>query len=129
MSRLSKSAMVAMASGAWLLAASGIALFAAAPHGPRRDVSQTTPAKPAAASPASPAQSGPSSGDALLTALRQELARSKNMHLGQLPPPFYISYSVTDVHSYTAQATLGALITEQHQHNRILRAVVRVGNY
>ena len=126
MSRPSKSARVAVAFGAWLLAASAIALFAAAPRGPRGGGSQAVPGKVAAASAA---QSGGSSEDALLTALRQELARSKNMHLGQLPPPFYISYSVTDVHSYTTQATLGALITEQHQHNRILRAAVRVGNY
>ncbi|MGH9432878.1 MAG: metallopeptidase TldD-related protein, partial [Terriglobia bacterium] len=30
---------------------------------------------------------------------------------------------------YTAQATLGAVITGQQEHSRILRAVVRVGNY
>lgn len=105
-----------------------IVFLTAAPR-PAGIVPDATPAARPAPSAASQAQAGMSSDAAVLTALRLELARSRNMHLGQFPAPYYISYAVTDEHSYTAQATLGAIISHQPQHNRILRAVVRVGNY
>jgi len=128
MIRLPNSGISALISMTGIAALCPVVFLVAAPRA-ARIVPAAIPAARPAPSAASQAQAGMSSDAALLTALRQELARSKNMRLGQLPPPYYIAYSVTEVHSFTAQATLGAVITRQHEHSRILRAVVRVGNY
>jgi PmbA/TldA metallopeptidase C-terminal domain len=111
------------------LAAAGAARCAPSP----RAAASSTVAAPvrsaAFTAQGDPSTASSSSGDAVLTALREELNRSKNMRLGQFPAPYYISYSVTDVRSFVAQATLGAIISEQPSHTRVLRAVVRVGSY
>ena len=124
MIRLAKSGTVALISMTGVAVLCPVMFLTAAP----RAGGMVSAARPApSATPQ--AQAGMSSDAAVLTALRQELARSKNMHLGQFPAPYYISYAVTDERAYTVQATLGAIISQQPQHNRILRAVVRVGNY
>ncbi|MGB7282181.1 MAG: metallopeptidase TldD-related protein [Candidatus Acidiferrum sp.] len=69
-------------------------------------------------------------GDALLDALLTELDRSKaQLKIDQVPAPYYIEYRVNDVDDYDAEAAFGALRETQHVRLRILRVVVRVGDY
>jgi hypothetical protein len=69
-------------------------------------------------------------GDALLEALLTELDRSKaQLKMDQLPAPYYIEYRVNDVDDYDAEAAFGALRESQRVHIRVLRVVVRVGDY
>jgi TldD protein len=83
-----------------------------------------------AASASAPAAHAAANGDALLEALLTELDRSKaQLKMDQVQPPYYIEYRVNDVDEYAAEATFGALRDHQRIHVRILRAVVRVGDY
>src|SRR5580704_16576769 len=69
-------------------------------------------------------------GDALLEALLTELDRSKaQLKIEQVQAPYYIEYRVNDVADYDAEAAFGALRESQRVHLRILRVVVRVGDY
>src|SRR5215467_8578893 len=69
-------------------------------------------------------------GDPVLKAMLAELKRSQEkLQLGQLQRPYYIDYQVTDLHDYVADATLGALRAEQANVGRLVRAVVRIGDY
>jgi len=69
-------------------------------------------------------------GDVLLEALLTELARSKDqLRMDNVPRPYYIEYRVSDLDSYSADASFGALREEQQAHLRFVRAVVRVGDY
>jgi TldD protein len=70
------------------------------------------------------------SGDAVLRALREEMERSKaNLKLENVPAPYYIEYRVTEIDQLEASAVFGALRNQQHNHGRLLRVVVRVGDY
>ena len=69
-------------------------------------------------------------GDALLEALLTELDRSKSqLKINQVQAPYYIEYRVNDVDDYDAEAAFGALRESQRVHIRVLRVVVRVGDY
>ena len=69
-------------------------------------------------------------GDALLEALLIELSRSyTHLKMDQVAAPYYIEYRVNDVDDYTAEAAFGALVQSQRMHVRILRVVVRIGDY
>src|ERR1700719_3132176 len=69
-------------------------------------------------------------GDAVLRALREEMERSKaNLKLENVPAPYYIEYRVTEIDQFEASAVFGALRNEHHNHGRLLRVVVRVGDY
>ena len=46
-----------------------------------------------------------------------------------VPAPYYIEYRLSDVEQYQAEAAFGALREEQRIHTRIVRVVVRVGDY
>jgi TldD protein len=79
---------------------------------------------------ASAAAHAAANGDALLEALLTELDRSKaQLRMDQVQPPYYIEYRVNDVDEYGAEAAFGALREQQRIHVRILRVVVRVGDY
>jgi predicted Zn-dependent protease len=70
------------------------------------------------------------SGDALLEALLAELDRSKaHLKMDQTQAPFFIEYRVGDVDEFSAEAAFGALREKQRYHIRILRVVVRIGDY
>jgi len=70
------------------------------------------------------------SGDVVLRALREEMERSKaNLKLENVPAPYYIEYRVTEIDQFEASAVFGALRSQQHNHGRLLRVVVRVGDY
>src|SRR5271154_1956881 len=70
------------------------------------------------------------SGDVVLRALREEMERSKDkLKLDNVPAPYYIEYRVTDIDQFEASAVFGALRSQQRDHGRLLRVVVRVGDY
>jgi TldD protein len=70
------------------------------------------------------------SGDPLLEALFTELERSKaQLKMDQLQAPYYIEYRVSDVQDYSAEAAFGDLRDDQRIHVRLLRVVVRLGDY
>jgi TldD protein len=69
-------------------------------------------------------------GDGLLEALLTELDRSKaQLKMDQVLAPYYIEYRVTEVQDFGAEAAFGALRENQHVHVRVLRVVVRIGDY
>jgi hypothetical protein len=69
-------------------------------------------------------------GDGLLEALLTELDRSKaQLKMDQVKAPYYIEYRVNEVDDIGAEAAFGALRENQHVHVRVLRVVVRVGDY
>jgi len=68
--------------------------------------------------------------DAVLRALRAEMERSKaKLKLENVQAPYFIEYRVTDHDGFEAGAVFGALRSQQRQHARLLRVVVRVGDY
>lgn len=69
-------------------------------------------------------------GDPLLQALMTELERSKaQLKMDQLAAPYYIEYRVSDVEDYSTEAAFGATREDQRMHFRLLRVVVRLGDY
>jgi predicted Zn-dependent protease len=69
-------------------------------------------------------------GDTLLDALLTELDRSKaQLRMDQVAAPYYIEYRVNDVDEYQTEAAFGALRESQRVRYRILRVVVRIGDY
>ena len=69
-------------------------------------------------------------GDVVLEALLTELDRSKDqLKMDQVKAPYYIEYRVDDVDNLDADASFGAMLTNQRQHVRVLRVVVRIGDY
>lgn len=69
-------------------------------------------------------------GDPVLKAMIAELKRSQEkLQLGELQRPYYIDYQVTELQDSTADATLGALRTDQVNSGRLVRVVVRIGDY
>lgn len=70
------------------------------------------------------------SGDVVLRALREEMERSKaKLKLDNVPAPYYIEYRVTEIDQIEASAVFGAMRSQQHDRGRLLRVVVRVGDY
>jgi TldD protein len=68
--------------------------------------------------------------DPVLRALHVELARSKSqLKMDNVDAPFYVEYRVFDVDQFEANAAFGALRDENHMRLRLLRAVVRLGDY
>src|SRR6516164_3950225 len=69
-------------------------------------------------------------GDALLESLLTELDRSKaQLKMDQVQAPYYIEYRVNDVDDYTADAAFGSIRESDRRRVRILRVVVRIGDY
>jgi TldD protein len=69
-------------------------------------------------------------GDGLLEALLTELDRSKaQLKMDQVQSPYYIEYRVNEVDDFGAEAAFGAVRENQHIHVRVLRVVVRIGDY
>lgn len=80
--------------------------------------------------PAMVAAHAAAKGDGLLEALLSELDRSKaQLKMDQVQPPYFIEYRVNDVEDYEADAAFGALQKNQHNHYRVLRVIVRIGDY
>src|ERR1700753_1230503 len=69
-------------------------------------------------------------GDPLLEALMTELDRSKSqLKMEQAEPLYYIEYRVNDVDDYSAESAFGAVRESQRVRYRVLRVVVRIGDY
>ena len=86
-------------------------------------------AKPVAPDPLSAARAA-AGGDILLASLLTELDRSRlQLKMDQVAAPYYIEYRVNDVNEYQAEAAFGALRENQRVHYRVLRVVVRIGDY
>jgi TldD protein len=68
--------------------------------------------------------------DPILRALKAELTRSKSqLKMDNVDAPFYIEYRVFDVEQFDASAAFGALRDQNRTRLRLLRAVVRLGDY
>jgi len=68
--------------------------------------------------------------DPVLQAMRSELERSKSeLKLEQMAAPYYIEYRIIDMDQYSAEAAFGALRSDVRSRFRVLRIVVRVGDY
>jgi TldD protein len=73
--------------------------------------------------------SGPAD-DPVLQAMRAEMERSKTqLKLGQMAAPYYIDYHISEIDTVAANATFGALRSSVGTKYRMLRVVVRVGDY
>lgn len=106
-----------------------LALAIAASIPTPRAASSTNDSKPSP-DPALAAAQAAVKGDGLLEALLIELDRSKaKLKMEQVQPPYFIEYRVNDVDDFSAEAAFGALRESQHGHYRVLRAVVRIGDY
>ncbi len=82
------------------------------------------------ATPAAATVSSNDHGDAVLKAMLVELKRSQEkLQLGQMQRPYYIDYQVTEIQDNIVDATLGALRTDQVNRGRLVRVVVRIGDY
>ena len=69
-------------------------------------------------------------GDPILEALLAELERSRaQLKMDQVAAPYYIEYRVSDVEEFLAEAAFGAIRENQKVHVRLLRVVVRIGDY
>ena len=69
-------------------------------------------------------------GDALLESLLAELDRSKaQLKMDQVQAPYYIEYRVNDLDEYTAEAAFGSIRESERRRLRLLRVVVRIGDY
>jgi len=108
-----------------LLIASSVSLYAANHATKSKDDATKAPASgPIAAARIA------ASGDTLLDALLTELDRSRaQLKMDQVAAPYYIEYRVNDVDEYQAEAAFGALRESQRVRYRVLRVVVRVGDY
>src|SRR5487761_98312 len=68
--------------------------------------------------------------DPILRALQTDLARSKaQLKMDNVDSPFYIEYRVFDVEQFDAGAAFGALREQNRTRLRLIRAVVRLGDY
>jgi hypothetical protein len=68
--------------------------------------------------------------DPILRALQVELTRSKaQLKMDNVDAPFYIEYRVFDVEQFDASAAFGALRDQNRTRLRLIRAVVRLGDY
>ena len=70
------------------------------------------------------------SSDPILRAMQVELARSKaQLKMDNIGSPFYIEYRVFDVDQFEASAAYGAPQDQSRTRLRVLRVVVRLGDY
>jgi predicted Zn-dependent protease len=77
-----------------------------------------------------PRDPSPDTGNLVLRAMRDELARSMaDLHLDTMPRPYFLSYRIDDVTHLNASASRGSLITSSQGRNRLLTVELRVGDY
>jgi len=67
--------------------------------------------------------------DQILRAMKDEMARSKELRILNLDPAYFFSYRIEDTRSFSATASLGALISSGQSQTRIPLVQVRVGDY
>ncbi len=82
----------------------------------------------ASATLAGPAE--PQASDVILKALKEELARSMSLKVETLEKPYFMAYVLTDIVTFDAEASLGALVTApETSRYRWFKPEVRVGSY
>jgi len=98
--------------------------------------SSAAPASTAAAAPvnAAPIFSAEAraavDSDPVLQAMVAEIERSKTeLKMDGVQAPYFIEYRVLDINGEAASAIFGALESDQKSRVRILRVVVRIGDY
>jgi TldD protein len=74
-------------------------------------------------------QSSEALPDPALAAIEAELQRSRSIRLAELEAPYFIEYTLEDVHSFSVSATLGAIISKNQNRFRVPGVQVRVGGY
>src|ERR1700733_9473860 len=75
-------------------------------------------------------KNGDGKNDMILSAMHAELERSRSqLKMEQVAAPYYIEYRVFDLDQYSAEAAFGALRADVHLRYRVLRVVVRIGDY
>jgi len=110
--------------GLWRAGALGLALVIAA------SLPASAQSNANSSSSASSAQATAAASDPILQAMLAELNRSKDqLKMDNVARPYYIEYRVLDRDIYEADAAFGSLRDTQRVHQRILRAVVRIGDY
>jgi hypothetical protein len=68
--------------------------------------------------------------DPVLKAMLEELDRSKSeLQLKGFEKPFFIQYRIEDVDNFETKAEFGASEGSSHNHQRVARITVRVGDY
>ncbi len=65
----------------------------------------------------------------VIQAMEQELERTTGGLASANPPPYFISYRVTEQQRAEVQGSNGALLSSEETHTRWLQTSVRVGNY
>ena len=71
-----------------------------------------------------------SANDPVLRAMLDELQRSKaKLKLTDVETPYYIEYRISDVDEFKVETVFGERRLQNRSHGRLLRVVVRVGNY
>ena len=75
-------------------------------------------------SPSAQATEGP-----VLKAMQQEMARTMSELRQEEHPPYFLSYSVTEVLGHTITASFGMLVESLPEESRILDTDIRVGDY
>lgn len=68
--------------------------------------------------------------DPVLKAMLEEIDRSRDhLQLPNMQKPFFIQYAVDDVDEYDAYTAFGAVSIQREQRRRVVRVIVRVGDY
>ena len=67
--------------------------------------------------------------DQTLRAMHDELERSRNMQMPNLPKPYFIQYRLLDLDVHTITASFGALVSSTSTHNRFMDVNIHVGDY
>jgi TldD protein len=67
--------------------------------------------------------------DPILRAMKDEIARSKQLRIVNLDPTYFFEYRVEDTRSFSTAASLGALVTSAESAARVPMVQVRVGDY
>ena len=76
-----------------------------------------------------PAPAAAQENDPLLTAMKDELERSRQLRMYSLDQPYFIEYRVADESNFSVNASLGALLTTGQTHVRYPLVKVRIGDY
>jgi hypothetical protein len=83
----------------------------------------------AALAAAAAAPPPPVGDDLILRAMREEVARARGLKIENLESPYYVEARLEDSYSFSASATLGALVRAGGSRQRLPRVQVRVGDY
>lgn len=68
--------------------------------------------------------------DPVLKAMLEELDRnSRQLQLQNMQKPFFIQYAMDDLDTYDAYVFYGALSVQREQRRRVVRVIVRIGDY